>query len=58
MEVDDFVDLANAAQQLTAGMTPVGQLPRVERTLFQIRDAAERLASKTTQVEQESKVKA
>ncbi|CAD5117218.1 DgyrCDS6014 [Dimorphilus gyrociliatus] len=58
MEVDDFADLANAAQQLTAGMTPVGQLPRVERTLFQIRDAAERLASKTTQVEQESKVKA
>ena len=51
---DGFGDLVQQAQQLTADMDSGLELPRVERNLFQIRDAAQRMASKAPVVGQES----
>ena len=46
MDGEGFDDLLHQARQLTADMDTGEQLPRVERNLFQIRDAASKMAYK------------
>lgn len=54
MEVDNFGDLLQQAQQLTADMDSGIELPRVDRNLRQISEMAGRMASKAPLVGQES----
>ena len=46
MDMDGFGDLVQQAEQLTADMDSGGELPRVERNLTQIMEAAQRMASR------------
>lgn len=46
MDSGGFDDLLHQAQQLTADMDTGDAMPRVERSLFQIRDAAVKMAYK------------
>ncbi len=54
MEVDGFGDLVHQAQQLTADMDSGMELPRVERNLHQIKDAAQRMAARVPLGSQDS----
>jgi len=61
MDSDGFSDLLHQAQQLTSNMdtlTGGESLPRVERNLFQLRDAAAKLASHSTGTTESTDVKA
>ena len=55
MDVDGgFGDLLQQAQQLTADMDTGMELPRVERNLQQLKEAAQRMASRVPLVAQET----
>ena len=55
MDVDSgFGDLLQQAQQLTADMDTGMELPRVERNLQQLKEAAQRMASRVPLVAQET----
>ena len=54
VEVGGFSDLVQQAEQLTADMDSGGELPRVERNLHQIMEAAARMATRTPQLGQDS----
>ena len=56
MDVDmaGFGDLVQQAEQLTADMDSGGDLPRVERNLHQIMEAAARMATRAPQLGQDS----
>lgn len=45
-----FDDLLHQARQLTADMEVGSELPRVERTLIQIKDAANKMAYKSPSI--------
>ena len=46
MDPKGFADLVQQAEQLTAEMDSGGELPRVERSLHQIMEAAQRMAAR------------
>ena len=46
MESSGLADLVQQAEQLTAEMDSGGELPRVERSLHQIMEAAQRMAAR------------
>lgn len=52
MDTDDFADLQQQADQLTAEMDT--DLPRISRNLTQILEAGSRLLSKVAPISQES----
>lgn len=54
MEADNFNDLQQQAEQLTAEMESGTDLPRVTRNLAQILEAGERLLSKVAPISQDS----
>lgn len=54
MEADNFSDLQQQAEQLTAEMESGTDLPRVTRNLAQILEAGERLLSKVAPISQDS----
>ncbi|VDI79073.1 Hypothetical predicted protein, partial [Mytilus galloprovincialis] len=54
MESDNFSDLQQQAEQLTAEMESGTDLPRVTRNLAQILEAGERLLSKVAPISQDS----
>ena len=55
MDIDvGFGDLVQQAQQLTADMDSGMRLPRIERNLTQLRDAAVRMAAHVPLVSQDS----
>ena len=58
MDVDSFGDLVQQAEQLTAEMDSGGELPRVERSLHQIMEAAQRMAQRAPAVQDSTDVKA
>lgn len=54
MDSGGFDDLLHQAQQLTADLDTGDAVPRIERNLFQIRDAAVKMAYKAPFTGQES----
>ena len=52
--MNDFSDLLQQAEQLTAEMESGTDLPRVSRNITQIQEAGQRLLSKVAPISQES----
>ncbi len=54
IDIDGFGDLVQQAEQLTAEVDSGGELPRVERNLHQIMEAARRMAHRAPPLAQDS----
>ena len=52
--MDGFGDLVQQAEQLTAEVDSGGELPRVERNLHQIMEAAQRMSQRAPPIAQDS----